>query len=185
MTPNQLAIATGANLARATKFLPSIKAAMQAYGIDKTKLRQAMFLANVGHESGGLRFLVEIWGPTKTQLRYEGREDLGNIHKGDGYLYRGRGFFQITGLFNYVRLRDRLRARFPELGVPDFEAEPEKLALPQWAALTAADYVDREGLNAVADSGDFDRYVKKINGGLNGIKERRNLYAAAIEAISS
>lgn len=187
MTPKQLALATGARIDRATEFCPYIEAAMQAYNIDKTPTRKAMFLANVGHESGGLHWLVEIWGPTEAQRRYEGRADLGNIHPGDGIKYRGRGLLQTTGLFNYVSVRDRLRARFSGLPVPDFVAEPELLAMPQWAALSAADFVDREDLNAVADAGDFDGYCDKVNrghktravGDSNGYAQRLALYQVA------
>jgi putative chitinase len=192
MTPRQIALATGARIYRATEFFPHIEFAMKAYGIDQTPLRKAMFLSNVGHESGGLHWLVELWGPTEAQRRYEGRKDLGNVSEGDGIRYRGRGLLQITGRYNYASIRDRLRARFPDLGVPDFEAEPEKLALPQWAALTAADYVDREGLNAVADSGDYDGYCDIINrghktkamGDSNGYAQRLALFQAAQEAFA-
>jgi putative chitinase len=192
MTPQQLALCTGARIDRAREFLPHIEAAMSAYDIDKTPLRKAMFLANAGHESGGLHWMVEIWGPTEAQRRYEGRVDLGNVHPGDGILYRGRGIFQNTGLRNYASARDRLRARFQGLKVPDFVAEPEKLALPQWAALTAADYVGREGLNAIADSGDFDGYCDIINrghktkamGDSNGYAQRLALFQAAQEVFA-
>ncbi len=184
MNPRQLALATGARIDRATEFLPHIEAAMAAYGIDQTPVRKAMFLANVGHESGGLHWLVEIWGSTEAQRRYEGRADLGNIHAGDGIRYRGRGLLQTTGLSNYVSVRDRLRARFSGLAVPDFVAEPELLAMPQWASLSAADFVDREDLNAVADAGDFDGYCDRINrghktravGDSNGYAQRLALY---------
>lgn len=184
MTPKELAQATGARIDRATEFLPHIEFAMAAYYIDLTPARKAMFLANVGHESGGFHWMVEVWGPTATQLRYEGREDLGNTHPGDGSRYRGRGVFQTTGRANYASARDRLRERFPELDVPDFEAEPERLAEPQWACLAAADFVEREGLNAVADTGDFDGYCDRINrghktraeGDSNGYAERLALY---------
>lgn len=186
MTPKELALATGARIDRATTFLPYIEAAMAAYGIDQTPQRKFMFLANVGHESGGLHWLTELWGPTPPQARYEGRADLGNTHPGDGAKFKGHGLFQTTGRANHASARDRLRAKFPDLVVPDFEQEPEKLAEPQWAALSAADFVDREGLNAVADTGDFDGYCDRVNrghktravGDSNGYAERVALYQA-------
>jgi putative chitinase len=67
-----------------------------------TPLRIAHFMAQATHETGGFKFLHELWGPTPAQQRYEGRLDLGNTSKGDGYLYRGRGVFQLTGRGNYA-----------------------------------------------------------------------------------
>ena len=186
MTPKELAIATGARIDRATEFLPHIEAAMAAYFIDLTPARKAMFLANVGHECGGFHWMVEIWGPSEQQRRYEGRADLGNTQPGDGSKFRGRGAFQTTGRANYASVRDRLRVKFPELDVPDFEESPELLAAPQWACLAAADFADREGLNAVADAGDFDGYCDRVNrghktrahGDSNGFSERLALFDA-------
>ncbi len=67
-----------------------------------TPARAAAFLAQVGHESGQLRYLREIWGPTPAQVRYEGRADLGNAQPGDGKRFMGRGLIQITGRKNYA-----------------------------------------------------------------------------------
>lgn len=192
MNPKQLALATGARIDRAMEFLPHIESAMAAYCIDRTVERKAMFLANIGHESGGLHWLVELWGPTEAQRRYEGRTDLGNIHPGDGIRYRGRGLLQTTGLYNYVSVRDRLRARLNGVAVPDFVAEPELLALPQWASLSAADFADREKLNDYADAGQFDHYCDIINrghptrliGDSNGYKQRLELYTVAKEVLA-
>ncbi|RYF07722.1 MAG: hypothetical protein EOO31_05345 [Comamonadaceae bacterium] len=58
-------------------------------------------------------------------------------------------------------------------GVPDFEAQPELLALDEWAALSAADYWDDRQLNALADAGNFEGITRKINGGLNGQADRQ------------
>ena len=95
MTPVQLAKATGARIDRATEWLPVIEAAMLEFGIN-TQQRQAMFLAQIGHESGGLHYTVEIWGNTAAQISYEGRKNLGNTQVGDGFKYRGRGLIQTT-----------------------------------------------------------------------------------------
>jgi putative chitinase len=183
VTLAQLMAATGAREDRASAALAGINAAMQQYAIN-TPARIGMFLANVGHETGGLRWLQEIWGPTPAQLRYEGRADLGNTKTGDGSRYRGRGMFQTTGRANYVRLRDRLRARVTQEEVPDFEAVPEFLALPKWAALSAADYVDMRNLNRFADRGAFVDYVKGVNGGTNGLEDRMRLWVAAQKVLA-
>lgn len=179
MTAEELAQATGARLERAELFLSHIVEAMDAYYISLTPERMSAFLAQVGHESGGLHYLIEIWGPTPAQARYEGRTDLGNTEPGDGSKYRGHGLLQTTGRANHACARDRLRDKFPMLDVPDFEAEPTRLAEPQWAALSAADFWDEHGLNALADAGDFVKITRRINGGLNGEAERLALYEAA------
>lgn len=170
MTPKQLAIATGARIDRATEYLPFIEAAMEEFGID-TDQRKAMFLAQIGHESGGLRYSVEIWGPTSAQSRYEGRKDLGNVIPGDGYRYRGRGLIQTTGRFNY-------QATGKALGV-ELVASPELLGQPELAARSAAWFWSAKGLNEIADTGDNIRATKRINGGTNGLAERQALYASA------
>lgn len=183
MSPEDLARATGAHLQEAQAFAPVIDAAMEAYEIN-TPGRQAAFLAQIGHESGGLHWLIEIWGPTIAQQHYEGRLDLGNTEPGDGSKYRGHGLLQTTGRGNHARARDRLRAKFPDLDVPDFEQEPKRLAEPQWAALSAADFWADHGLNDLADAGDFMRITRKINGGLNGYDQRLALFETAKEVLA-
>ena len=70
--------------------------------------RVAGFIAQIGHESGQLKYVREIWGPTKAQTKYEGRADLGNTVAGDGSKYRGRGLIQITGRANYMACGEAL-----------------------------------------------------------------------------
>lgn len=192
MTPEQLQAATGCpRLSNAAAWLSEIEMAMRAYGID-TPVRQAMFLAQIGHESGGLIYTTELWGPTPTQARYEGREDLGNTQPGDGKRYRGHGLIQVTGRYNHARIRDRLRAKFPGMNVPDFEAQPETLAQMRWSALSAADFWDDKGLNAWADRGDFDGVSDIINrgrktareGDANGYADRLAKYEKAREVLA-
>lgn len=190
LTMAQLAACTGARIDRAQAFLPHIVEAMRAYAID-TPARAAAFLANVGHESAGGRFLVEVWGPTAAQHGYEGRRDLGNVQSGDGFKFRGRGFLQTTGRANYVSVRARLRARLPQVQVPDFEATPEALSEPRWAALSAADYWDMRKLNTYADAGDFLGVCVRINGrnrttGLpNGWEDRQRLHHVALNVLEN
>lgn len=182
ITLDQLRRGLGITRERADYWDDWLNEAMSLYQIN-TKPRIAAFLAQVGHESARLRYTSEIWGPTKTQRRYEGRKDLGNIYKGDGSRFRGHGLIQTTGRYNHRAVTQRLRAKFPTLGVPDFEAEPTKLTLPRWAALSAADYWDMKGLNALADAGNFETITRKINGGLNGFQDRKNLLASMRKAL--
>ena len=170
MNAKQLVLATGARLDRAVEWLPFIMAAMAEFDIN-TAARQSMFLAQIGHESGGLRYSVEIWGPTNAQKRYEGRLDLGNTQPGDGYRFRGRGLIQTTGRDNYA-------ATGRALGL-DLVARPELLGLPPLAARSAGWFWKAKGLNEIADTGDFVRATRRINGGVNGLGERQALYTAA------
>lgn len=174
MTPQQLARCTGARIDRATEWLPHIEAAMAEFGIT-TPARQAAFLPQIGHESGGLHYTTEIWGPTAAQARYEGRKDLGNTQPGDGFKFRGRGLIQTTGRANYLTTG-------AALGV-DLIAQPERLAEPELAARSAGWYWHQKGLNTLADLGDFELITRRINGGLNGYAERQALYTAAREVL--
>lgn len=191
MTPEQFARATGCRSPALTvHWFPHVLAAMEAYCIN-TPLRQAAFLAQIGHESGGLRYATELWGPTPIQLRYEGRADLGNTQPGDGKRFRGHGLIQVTGRDNHVRARDRLQAKFPDRTIPNFETVPDALAMPEWAALSAADFWDAHDLNRWADVGDFDGVSDIINRGRKTAKEgdaigyadRLALYHAAREVL--
>lgn len=186
MSPEVLAACTGARIDRAARFAPYLSVGMAFYSIDSPQ-RQAPFLANVGHESMGLKHVREIWGPTPAQLRYEWRSDLGNTQRGDGSRFRGHGLIQTTGRRNHALVRDRLRERFPD--VPDFEAEPEALTDTQWAALSACDYWGMRSLNALADAGEFEEICARINGrnrttGLpNGWEDRCERLAYAKKAL--
>ena len=175
MNAKQLALSTGARIDRAISFLPYIVSAMDEFGID-TPVRQAAFLAQIGHESGGLRYTTELWGPTPAQTRYEGRKDLGNVRPGDGLRFRGRGLIQTTG-------RDNFNATGRALGV-DLLANPELLAEPELAARSAGWFWQSRNLNVLADSGDFLALTKRINGGTNGLADRLALHAAATEVLA-
>jgi putative chitinase len=139
--------------------VPTLKAAEI-----NTPLRVAHFLAQAGHETEGFAFLTEIGGPAYC-AKYDGRADLGNVRPGDGYRYRGRGIFQITGRANY--------ARYGKLVGADLEASPELAADPTIAVMTAGAYWDGHNLNELADANDTIGITKRINGGLNGLDNRR------------
>lgn len=180
---DMLARAAGCRADAAARWFPHIEPAMAAFEIN-TLRRAAAFLGQIGHESGGLRFVRELWGPTPAQTRYEGRKDLGNVKPGDGFRYRGRGLIQVTGRANYVRTRDSLRLYFGST-VPDFEAQPEKLEEPRWAAMSAAMFWKQNGLNALADADESLKITKRINGGTNGLADRDEWHAEAMFALAS
>ena len=175
MNPQDLATATGARIDRATDWLLPIEAAMAEFEINNT-VRQAMFLAQIGHESGGLHWLVEIWGPTAAQAGYEGRLDLGNTQPGDGFNFRGRGLIETTGRANYKAVGDAL-------GV-DLIANPDLLGQSPLAARSAGWFWQTHGLNEQADLGNFIIITRRINGGINGLADREALYQAALGVLS-
>jgi putative chitinase len=147
-----------------------------------TALRLAHWLAQIGHESGRLRWMREIWGPTPQQLRYEPTTTLsarlGNTRAGDGRRYMGRGLIQTTGRGNYRTLTARTRQRLGN-EAPDFGAQPALLESLEWAAYSAADYWATRGLNAFADANDLAGLTRKVNGGTNGLADRQALLARA------
>lgn len=147
---------------------------MALYAID-SPARQAAFLAQVGHESGRLIYVRELWGPTPTQEGYEGRADLGNTQPGDGFRFMGRGLIQITGRANY-------QTAAAALLLPLIDS-PELLEQPGNAAQSAAWFWTSHGLNDLANVGDFNTITKRINGGLNGLQDRLALYALCKSAL--
>jgi putative chitinase len=149
--------------AKAGVSAPALNTAMGRYQIIGVP-RVAAFIAQIGHESGQLRYVRELWGPTPAQVRYEGRADLGNTQQGDGFKFRGRGLIQITGRANYAECGEAL-------GI-DLIGQPELLEQPEWAAKSAAWFWSTRGLNTLADAGDFERITRRINGGLNGLADR-------------
>jgi len=151
---------------RCDVFIDPINAAMDEFCIN-TVQRQAHFLAQVGHESGELRYVKEL----ATGKAYEGRRDLGNTEEGDGPRFKGRGLIQITGRANYIKL-------FKALDL-DCVARPELIESRTNACRSAAWFWKSHGLNELADADDFLRITKRINGGTNGIDDRRRLLELA------
>lgn len=177
----QVLQAVGAKQRHAEMWLEPIRDACKACDID-TAERVAAFLAQCAHESMGFAVTTELWGPTAQQRRYEGRADLGNYMPGDGFRFRGHGLIQVTGRANHRRVRNRLRERIGA-HVPDFEAQPEKLAQTPWAALSAGDYWSDRSINALADAGDFRGVTRAINGGLTGYGDRLERWLSACKVL--
>lgn len=153
--------------------------------------RRAYFLAQVGHESGGLKWTSELWGPTPQQRRYERNFDaswspkslpnslayrLGNWKAGDGSLFRGRGLIQITGRSNYVYSEIRLKRILGTGVVSNLVGHPEQMRQPKLAALSAAEWWLSRKLNKFSDVNDIIGQTRVINGGSNGLAARQHLY---------
>ncbi|MGY2285149.1 glycoside hydrolase family 19 protein [Pseudomonas gingeri] len=160
---------------KAGVFVSALNTAMGKYGI-VGRLRMAAFIAQIGHESGQLRWVREIWGPTAAQSGYEGRKDLGNTQPGDGPKYRGRGLIQVTGRANYAACGEALGL--------DLINQPELLEQPGPACMSAAWYWSTRGLNTLADAGQFTKITGKINGGQNGATDRQALYDTALAVLA-
>jgi len=126
-----------------------------------TPLRECHFLAQVLHESGCFLYFEEI----ASGKAYEGRKDLGNTHVGDGVLFKGRAFIQITGRANYEAISKDLDI--------DFISNPKLLASDKYAFLASGWFWNRAKLNVLADLDNFEKITRKINGGINGIEDRK------------
>ncbi|WP_220708933.1 glycoside hydrolase family 19 protein [Citrobacter portucalensis] len=207
MDINQFRRAAGISEQLATRWYPHITAAMNEFGITKPD-DQAMFIAQVGHESRGFSRLVESmdysiagladfvrYGRiTQNQANALGRRSyekvlplerqraianlvyskrMGNNGPGDGWNYRGRGLIQITGLNNYRDCGNGLKV--------DLVAQPELLAQDEYAARSAAWFFATKG--CMKYTGDLVRVTQIINGGQNGIDDRRARYGAARKAL--
>src|SRR5574342_430275 len=181
----------------ADRVMGPLDAAMTRFEIEGPT-RQAAFLAQLAHESGELRHWSESLNYSWPRLRqvfpkyfktdaeaqafdrqqerianrvYGGRMGNGPEASGDGWRYRGRGPIQLTGKDNY-------RACGTGLGV-DLLARPEMLEAPETGCLAAAWFWVKNGLNALADTGDFVAITRRINGGLIGLEERRAFWERA------
>ncbi len=149
--------------------LPYIVPAMVEGRID-TLRRIAAFLAQLAHESGEYRYMEEIWGPTQAQLTYAHRADLGNVHPGDGVKFKGHGPIQITG-------RDAHARCGAALGL-DLIADPTLICRPEHATRSAVWFWNDKmgGLSPLADRDWFKAITRLINGGFNGLSDRRQYW---------
>ena len=148
------------------------------------------FLAQACHETDHFKTLKEY----ASGQAYEGRADLGNTRPGDGIRYKGRGIFQTTGRANYLQLGIKKGRR--DL----FINNPELLEQPEYAVWSACEYWQTRSLNDIANHADTDVLKKKykgniinvspvefisitINGGFNGMEERKKYYAIAQQVL--
>lgn len=170
------------------------------FGIDDAQM--PMFLAQAAHESAELTSFTESLNYTTTALitkfgrhrisiadaekygRGAGRlanqeaigntiyggewglKNLGNSQSGDGWKFRGRGIFQLTGRANYQRFQN-------ETGIPALD-NPDLIAQPAEAVISACWFWKDKGLAAL--SKDVVAATKRVNGGTNGLAERRALF---------
>ena len=137
----------------------SLKAAMDKAGYtDKTE--RAMFLAQMAHETGNFKYSEEIHDGSN----YEGSKMLGNTEPGDGKRFKGRGYIQITGRWNYGHYGKKV-------GV-DLIKNPELAADPKVAADVAIAYWNERVDRSAAKRGDVKKVTYGVNGGYNGLADR-------------
>jgi len=163
--------------------------------------QQAAFIGQCAHECGNFRILEEnlnyraatlmkLWpkrfptqevanayagNPKKiANMVYCGRMDNRDEASGDGYRFRGRGCIQLTGHANYFHAGKAL-------GV-NLVMQPDLVATPKYAALTAGWFWSTHNCNMLAEAGDWNGLTKKINGGTIGLEDRifRTNHALAV-----
>lgn len=172
--------------------IASLPVLASKYGINNT-LRLAHFLAQTAHESGGFRAIEENLNYSATGLNkifpkyfvnagrdandyhrqpekianvvYASRMGNGNTASGDGYKYRGRGLIQLTGKSNY--------SAFAKDSEMTLDQAIKHLSTPKGAVESAAWFWAKNNLNALADKDDVVAVTKKINGGTNGLEDRK------------
>lgn len=159
-------------LSRYQAMLPAWNAALNQANCN-TVNRVALWCSQVGHESVGLKYMSEIWGPSAAQKTYEGRASLGNTQPGDGSKFRGHGPIQITGRANHTSVS---RWAFSHGYVPTanyFVDHPAELGSDRYGFLGVVWYwVVARNMNAYADRGDILGGTKAVNGGTNGLADR-------------
>jgi putative chitinase len=196
MTNEQLA-----KLGIGPEWLEPLTETFEKYDISTTK-RQACFIGQAMHESGGFKHLVENLNYSEQGLMrtwpsrfpdidiaekfahnqekiankvYGGR--MGNTEDGDGYAYRGRGIFQLTGKENYTNCGQGIGK--------DLLAHPEMLQEPLGASLSAGWYWNKRSLNQYADTMDIETMTKKINGGVIGLEDRKAKINKVLDILNS
>jgi len=183
------------------KWFEPLQETFEKYQINTPK-RQACFIGQCMHESGGFKHLKENLNYSARALMntwpsrfpdadvaekyarqpemiankvYGGR--MGNTEDGDGAKFIGRGLIQLTGKDNYKA--------FGEAIGEDLVANPQLVEEPRYAALSAGWFWNKRGLNALADAMDIETLTKRINGGNIGINDRKAKISMVLNAISS
>jgi putative chitinase len=197
VTPTQLqAIVPTLSASRATELCVPLVATFQEFGLS-TVARRAAFIAQAAHESTGFSTFIEnlnysagalnrVW-PSRFPLAiaaqyarqperianraYANRIGNGDEASGDGWRYRGRGVFQLTGKANYAACGAALRL--------DLIGHPELLEQPMNAFRSAGWFWNSKVLSPLADMGAFNEITRRINGGYNGLADRLRYWEAA------
>lgn len=130
----------------------------------------ADFISQCAHESGEFRYIREIWDGRGAQAGYWRRRDLGNWLPRHGYVYRGAGWIQTTGRANFKRAAADLGVTLGELSVRANDRRYASLLAAAWWRRAFPD--GTRGLSV-------EQVTRRVNGGYNGLAERRKYYARA------
>lgn len=181
MDLNTLRVAMN-NSAVPPTYLPGFLGGMVAANCT-TVYRAAMWCAQIGHESVGLKYMEELADGTA----YNGRKDLGNTQPGDGPRFKGRGPIQLTGRHNYGIFGQWCVSKNLLSDPNYFINNPTAVASPIWGFLAASWYwtVERPKINAMCDAKDIGGVTQLINGGQNGIADRSSRWIACLRLGSS
>ena len=155
------------------KQLSDFNDCLDRFDID-TPARIRHFIAQIAHESGGLKWLKEL----ASGKAYEGRRDLGNTLPGDGPRFKGAGVIQLTGRFNYEQFAKSINDMRVMEGC-DYVAS-------NYPFTSAGFWWNNNHMNSLVDSGATCRQVsKRVNGRdpANGLKEREDYFAVAVKVI--
>ncbi|QOP65873.1 lysin A [Mycobacterium phage STLscum] len=158
-----LAAATGLSEARAAEILPAVRSGLRESECTNVN-RIAMWLAQVGHESGSFQYTEEI------------------AKNGRYAPYIGRTWIQITWDYNY-RSFSQWAYAFGMVPTPDyFVVNYRELADLKWAGIGPAWYwtVARPDINELSDRRDLNTVTRRINGGTNGLADRQARYNRAL-----
>lgn len=137
-----------------------------------TSARIRHFLSQISHESGGGRWKKEL----DSGEYLEGRTDLGNIFPGDGPKYKGAGYIQLTGRSNYLSFSEFMNDPRIMEGV-DYVAE-------EYPMTSAGYWWMNNNMNSLCDTNpSVEEVTKRVNGGLNGLKDRKKYYSRCLEVI--
>ena len=140
-----------------------------------TPQRIRHFLAQTGHESGGLRWMEEL----ASGEAYEGRRDLGNFRPGDGKLFKGAGVIQLTGRYNYTAFAEY----YGDQKILQFGA---KYVARTYPFSSAGFWWKLNRINSLIDKGATCRQVSaRVNGRdpANGLKDRISYFTRACRVI--
>ena len=126
------------------------------------------FIAQCSHESGLGKYTEELGG-TSHCSKYDGRRDLGNTQKGDGCRFKGAGYIQLTGRYNYQQFANYIKDNRVMEGV--------SYVSKKYPWTSAGYFWSQYGLNQLCDNGaSVEVITKRVNGGYSGLAERKMYY---------